>query len=100
MLTCIVVFIVDLSGFVQSMKKALVKFRIIKDEYVQIKPFDCSLCMSWWIGLIYIYLNNQFTISGVFLVSMFAFITPLLNTIIHFITDTIGLFINKLSEKM
>lgn len=53
----ILVFIIDVSGFVDSVKlfisKYLTKSSIITSNY-QLKPFDCSLCMMHWIGLLYI----------------------------------------------
>lgn len=52
----IVVFVVDYSGVVENVKKML--WRWVKGNKVYIpfsvKPFDCSLCLTFWIGLIYL----------------------------------------------
>lgn len=53
----ILVFIIDISGFIPSLKlfisKYLTKSKIVTDNF-SIKPIDCSLCMTHWVGLIYI----------------------------------------------
>ena len=58
------------------------------------KPFSCSLCSSWWAGLIYIIVINQFSLLNVFIVLIMAYFN-------FIITDAIILvktIINKLNE--
>lgn len=53
----IICFIIDMSGIIPSIKtvisKYLTKDKITTSNY-SFKPFDCSLCMMHWIGLLYI----------------------------------------------
>lgn len=53
----IVCYIVDITGIVGSIKSTLKSWLKIKGD-VSLKPFDCSLCMTHWISLIYVLLNN------------------------------------------
>lgn len=51
LLTAIVVYIIDISGFTQSWHGLLQRW--LKVSRVQVKPFDCSTCMSFWVVLVY-----------------------------------------------
>ena len=57
LLQIIIVFIIDLSGIIPTIKHIissyLTKKQISTDNF-SIRPLDCSLCMMHWIGLIYI----------------------------------------------
>ena len=85
LITAIVVYIVDLSGFTQSWKQAISakfggKCRIGK-------PFDCSLCMTWWVC------NIIALISGERSLSLCAYIAGL-----SFMADIIGQSLNIIKE--
>ena len=48
----VTIYIVDISGFTESWRSALAK--ILKVSALKpLKPFDCGLCMTWWVCLIY-----------------------------------------------
>ena len=47
----LVVFVVDLSGFTQSWKAALGRWLHVDPSNLRCKPFDCSLCMTFWTTL-------------------------------------------------
>lgn len=76
LISLIVVFIVDISGAVDSLKRGI-KYIITKgrftDSNYRLKPLDCSLCMTFWCGLLYIILTHQFSIVNVAVVCMFSF---------------------------
>lgn len=61
----IVVFIVDISGAIDSLKSGLkwllTKGKMSSSDY-RLKPFDCSLCCTWWTCLIYLLCVGKFTI--------------------------------------
>ena len=85
LITAIVVYIVDLSGFTQSWKQAISakfggKCRIGK-------PFDCSLCMTWWVC------NIIALISGEWSLALCAYIAGL-----SFMADIIGQSLNIIKE--
>lgn len=100
-ITVVVVFIIDLSGVITKIKHLisliLTNGKIIKDNY-SIKPFDCSLCMTFWIGLIYISLV-KFTLLNLCLVCLFAFFTTVIKDILYLLKDIIIILINKIYKK-
>lgn len=60
----VIVYIIDYSGILLDLSKFLYtisgrewKYQIIK------KPFGCSICMTWWISLIYLLFNIGFIYS-------------------------------------
>ncbi len=65
LIAAIVVFIVDISGAVDSLKSGL-KWILtggkMKDSNYDLKPFSCSLCMTFWVGIIYLFCTGNFTL--------------------------------------
>lgn len=51
LLAVVVVFIVEISGIVDTFKDVLGKMLNITIR--RLRPFDCSLCMVWWSLLVY-----------------------------------------------
>lgn len=79
-LALIVIFLVDISGIIDSLKWAIGRWLNIRE--VRLKPFDCSLCMTWWVGLAYIIIIGEFSIYTLLCVSMVsAFSAPISNII-------------------
>ena len=99
----IIVFIIDLSGAVESFKlflsKILTKGKIQTTNF-DLKPFTCSLCSTWWIGLIYLLICHSFTIPYIALVALLSFLTPLSSSILLLIKDLAIFLINKLNVKL
>lgn len=95
----ILVFIIDLSGVMNSIKyfisKHLTKGKIISDNF-RIKPFDCSLCMTFWVTLIYLYLTHSFTLPLIATCCLFAFLTPVSKDLLLLIKDLITKLINTI----
>ena len=54
LIAAIVVFVVDLSGFTESWRRPLSDWLHRKTGYMikHFPPFDCSLCLTLWAGLI------------------------------------------------
>lgn len=50
LVSLIVIYIVDLSGFTDTVLNVASKLR--GRRYISLKPFTCSLCMVWWTGLV------------------------------------------------
>lgn len=99
----IIVFIIDLSGAVESLKlfisKILTKGKIQTTNF-DLKPFTCSLCSTWWIGLIYLLVCHSFTIPYIALVALLSFLTPLSSSILLLIKDLAIFLVNKLNMKL
>lgn len=78
-LTNIIVFIIDNSGFIQEMETIIHRhfFPKYPKESIHIpKPFSCSLCLSFWMGLIYL-IFTHFTIPLFGYVCLLALLTPI-----------------------
>lgn len=80
--TLIVVYIIDLSGFTQSWRSALAKWLKV-GRVGSIRPFDCSLCMVWWVGLVIAICDSALSFGVV------AYIAAL-----SFLADCIGMTFN------
>ena len=93
-LTLIVVFIIDISGIIESIENFLSK--ILKGKVRIKKPFSCSLCMTWWIGLGYIIYFNQFTLINICAVALFAYLTNIISSLLIFLRELLLSLIGKL----
>lgn len=90
LLTIATVIVVDLTDFVDSVKKAIWKWvwkeqREYKD--FPFKPFDCSLCSSWWIGLIFLIFSGTITLPLVVYQLFLSYMTPILKDFIQMVKD-------------
>ena len=98
LLTCIIVFIIDLSGFVDEMVKRLYyKYIKVGDYHTlipKLKPLTCSLCLSFWAGIIYLLITSQFTILMIGYVCLLSFLSPIIGDILIMIKDVLNKIIN------
>lgn len=97
-ITALIVFIVDLSGIIESMESGLGKW--LKCTVRIPKPFSCSLCMSWWTGLIYLICVGQFSILWIGYVGLLAFLTPVINNLLQLLRDGLNKIINWLYDTL
>ena len=83
----IVCFIIDLSGFIQSMEEGLSKW--FKFRCVIPKPFSCSLCSGWWINLIYLIITHHFTLPYVVFVALVSFFSKNISGFLRWIQEAL-----------
>lgn len=98
----IIVYIVDVSGVIDYIKRFISNFLTkgkIQSSNLSLKPFDCSLCMMFWIGLIYILLNHSFTLQSLMLVCMMSFSTPIILNILLYMRDLMNKLIDYAYKK-
>lgn len=96
LLQLITVFIVDLSGGIESLKLFISSYLTkskIKSTNFPLKPIDCSLCMMHWIGVIYL-LFTGFTIPLYAVVCILSLLTPVTSNLLLYIRDSINKHIN------
>ena len=90
LIAAIVVFIVDISGAVDSLKSGLkwilTKGKMKNSDY-QLKPLDCSLCLTFWSGIIYLLITNNFTLPYLAFVCLLACFTGVIKTSILLVED-------------
>lgn len=90
LIASIVVFIVDISGAIDSLKSGikwiLTKGKMSNDDY-RLKPIDCSLCMTFWTGIIYLLVIGQFTLPYFAFVCLLACFSSVIKTSILLVED-------------
>lgn len=93
----IIVFITDLSGAIDDLVIPLIKraLNIPKNANISIKFITCSLCQTWWIGLIYLLIQHAFTIPNIAYVCLLAYLTPHLKAILLYIKEFLIWIENK-----
>ena len=105
----ILVYIIDLSGVMISIKRLI--WRIIFGsktinlaDNIEIKPFTCSRCMTWWLCLLYIIIFIPITVySFIFWLGYAALLSYMSTTSLNFlvlIKDTLDSIIIKLNDKI
>ena len=102
LLATIIVFIVDLSGSIEHLVKPIVKhlLHIPPPKDITLPLIECSLCCTWWIGLIYVccasianaFTFNQFLIL-VSVLALVSFLTSSIKDLLILIKDLIIRFI-------
>lgn len=101
---CLVnVILIDLSGIMTSIKSFISKLLTNKQldtTNFRLKPFDCSFCMTFWTGLIYLICLNQFNIYHLLFVLILAFFTGPIKLTLEFIKDLYCKLINTLYDKL
>lgn len=99
----IVVFIVDISGAADSLKTAikwvLTKGKFTNPDY-RLKPFDCSLCMTFWSTMTYLLCTNQFTLPLIAVGCLLAAFAGLTKNAIILVEDSITRVIQLIYEKI
>ena len=91
----IVVYIVDLSGFTESWKGWLT--RLFKGkEAKSIKPFDCSLCMTWWTLLLVSLLQGTFTPAMCAYIAGLSFVADLIGQTLQIVKELLKMVLRYL----
>jgi len=93
------VLILDLSGFARTIDKLFYKIfypgRPFRED-AHFKPFDCSLCMTWWSCLIYLIAANALTLPYIAFSLLFAWLTPIEKDIFIMVKDMVTKLIDLL----
>lgn len=88
----IVVFIVDISGAVDSLKSGikwiLTKGKMNSSDYT-LKPIDCSLCMTFWSGLAYLLITSNFALVYLAILCVMAAFSGIVKSAILLVEDSI-----------
>ena len=82
----VVVFIVDLSGFTGSWRGCLARVLGVRDLR-PLRPFDCSLCMTWWCCLGWAALRGSLSLPTVAASALLAFLSGPLGQLMVLINE-------------
>lgn len=81
------VLVIDISGFVHSIKVAIGKYLGISPNSFRIKPFDCSFCMTFWVSMIYLLVAGRFTLVNIAIVLLLCCLTTPLKNLVMSVRD-------------
>ena len=81
------VIVIDISGFVHSIKVAIGKYLGISPNSFRIKPFDCSFCMTFWVSMIYLLVVGRFSLVNIAIVLLLCCLTTPLKNLIMSVRD-------------
>lgn len=110
-LNLILVFIIDISGFFKSALEAVWRYTFKNKPFPEglewghisffLHPLDCSLCLTFWLSAIYAIGWLQVgLITGIFLASISAFLTPITKDIMLMSKDILTKIINVLYKAL
>lgn len=86
------VLILDLSGFARTIDKTLYKIFYRGRPYredAHFKPFDCSLCLTFWSGLLYLLITHTLSLLNIAILLTFAWSTTMEKDIFILIKDIV-----------
>ena len=92
----VTIYIVDLSGFTETLLKVISAYKGRK--ITELKPFSCSLCMVWWVCLIFSLVSGKCSIPVVAFIALLSFISTPLGQLLMLIREAILKVINKLMD--
>ena len=92
----VTIYIVDLSGFTETWLSFLSHYKGRK--ITELKPFSCSLCMVWWVCLIYAVIVGNLTIPVVALIALLSLLSVPCGQLLMLIREVFLKVINKLMD--
>lgn len=95
-ITVIVVIIIDISGFVDSIKEFI--GRLLNITNVRLKPLDCSFCMAFWVSMAYLICVDELSLTTLMVSLLMSVMTPVIEDLIYLIRDILGFILLKISK--
>lgn len=81
-----------------GIRAALTRGRFHKPFYV--KPFCCSLCMTWWSGVVYLLLTHSVSVLALGYVLGLAFFTPTIKDVLLLVRDLLAKGVNEIYRRL
>lgn len=94
----ITIYIVDLSGFTDTWLTFLSNYRGRK--VTELKPFSCSLCMVWWVCLIFSLLTGSFSIPIVAYIAMLSMLSAPIGQLMLLLREGILKLVNLMMDRI
>ena len=91
----VTIYIVDISGFTESWRDALARWLKVA-SLRPLKPFDCGLCMTWWVCLIYALCVGQLSIGTIAFSALLSHLSNPIGQGLIFIREWITWIFDKL----
>ena len=92
-LTFVVVYIVDVSGWTDTWLGWLSRW--LGHTVTSLKPFSCSLCMTWWSGILYLLITGRFCLPLLAYVAALSWLSFTLSEVLIFIQEILLKWLRK-----
>ena len=81
LIAIIAVFIIDLSGAINNLVKPIVRkiLHLPPNADIDLPLIGCSLCVTFWVGLIYLLVAKSCALPGIVAVCIVSFLTPIIS---------------------
>lgn len=93
-LAVVTVYVIDLSGIVDSIKSGLGRWLGVKVG--RLRPIDCSLCMVWWVCLIYTLCAGMFDLPHILWAAVLSFLSSVIGDALQLVRECLRYVIGKL----
>lgn len=97
-LAVVVVYVVDISGFTDSWRGALQRLLKVR-ELRPLKPFDCSLCMTWWVCLLYPIFAGRFDFVTLLLAAVLSLLSRTFYRACIFLIESLDWLLDKITPR-
>ena len=89
LIAVITVFVIDLSGAINNLVKPIVRkmLHLPPNADIDLPLIGCSLCVTFWVGLIYLLAAKSFALPGIVAVCIVSFLTPIISDILILCKD-------------
>lgn len=91
----VTIYIVDVSGFTESWRDALARLLHVS-RLRSLKPFDCGLCMTWWVCLIYPICTGDISLGTIAFAALLSHLSNPIGEAMIFIREWMTRILNKL----
>lgn len=96
MVAVITIYIVDLSGFTETLLKVISAYKGRK--ITELKPFSCSLCMVWWVCLAFLLMSAKLSLPMVAFIALLSFLSAPIGQLLILIREAFLKVITKLMD--
>lgn len=100
LITITIVFCIDLSGGMDSLSHFVWKklYPTVKYSGWRIPLIGCSLCSSWWSGILYLLITGSFSWFLLAYVALLSYLTPVIGSTLILLKDSLIWLVNKMYE--
>lgn len=97
LLTTIITYTVGISGFVEVLKEKIWNYLYTPIPYTNwsLKPLDCPICLTFWVGLIYLFIIKDINLLNITIVCLYSLFQPIINNILIIIRELLIKLTNK-----
>ena len=97
LLTIIITYTVGISGFIDVIKEKIWNYLYTPIPYTNwsLKPLDCPICLTFWGGLIYLFIIKDITLLNITIVCLYSLFQPVINNILIIIRELLIKLTNK-----